>query len=244
MPREAAPADDGPPLFRPSQRPATPTLLVFDDGSEEGELIRIRQEKFVIGRSEGDLVIGHDSQISGRHAELRHVVSKDKQRWHLVDLKSTNGTYVRIGHALLDHGQEFIVGRTRLRFENPHGEKPSSTPPSNPGDQPTRPWHSAEQHPAAPSIVEVTAKGDGPRIVVSTQELWLGKDASYCRIVLANDPFASTRHARLFRDEEGRWTLKNNQSLNGVWLRIERLSLKGTCRFLIGEQQFMFRIPG
>ena len=37
--------------------------------------------------------------------------------------------------------------------------------------------------------------------------------------------------------------IENNKSLNGLWLRIERLALTGTCRFLLGEQQFIFRIP-
>ena len=87
--------DDCPQLFRPSLRPPTAVLIVCDDGSEEGETIRIRKERFVIGRTEGDLTIGHDSQISSRHAELRQVLVREKYRWILTDLKSTNGTYVR-----------------------------------------------------------------------------------------------------------------------------------------------------
>ena len=64
-----AAADDCPPLFRPKLRPPTPVLIVCDDGSESGESVRIRKDRFVIGRTEGDVTIPNDSQISSRHAE-------------------------------------------------------------------------------------------------------------------------------------------------------------------------------
>ena len=38
-------------------------------------------------------------------------------------------------------------------------------------------------------------------------------------------------------------SIENNRSLNGVWLRIKRLPIKGSCRFMIGEQQCLVRIP-
>ena len=94
-----APADDSPPPFRPTQCPPLAVLTVFDDGADGGETIRIRQDQFVIGRTEGDLLIAHDAQMSGRHAELRRKLHKDRHRWVLSDLGSTNGTFVRVGHA-------------------------------------------------------------------------------------------------------------------------------------------------
>jgi hypothetical protein len=219
----------------------TPILTVYDDGSEDGESIRIRKEQFVIGRAEGDLVIPHDSQMSSRHAELRQTVVRDKLRWTLVDLKSTNGTYVRIGHAVLEHGQEFILGRSRFRFENPPAERSQPKPA---GRQSTRPWQNPATNHAAPAVVELTADGSGPRVLLARPEIWLGKDAGYCQLAISADPFVSARHARIRRDEEGRWILENNKSVNGVWLRIEQIAFKGTCRFLLGEQQFMVRVPG
>jgi pSer/pThr/pTyr-binding forkhead associated (FHA) protein len=237
--RQPAPADDSPPLFRPTQRPPMPVLTVFDDGSDKGESIRIRKESFIMGRAEGDLVIAYDVQMSGRHAEVRCTASKNKRHWQLVDLNSTNGTYVRIGHAVLEHGQEFIVGRTRFRFEHEAAQAAQRSAAS----QATQPWQSGAANVLAPSIVELTATLDGSRSLITQSEVWVGKDASYCQVVLRDDPFASARHARVYRDDEGRWVIENNKSLNGVWLRIQRLPLNGTCRFLLGEQQFMVRIP-
>jgi hypothetical protein len=239
--REPAPPDDAPPLFRPTERPPTPVLVVFDDGAEDGETIRIRKDRFAIGRTEGDLVIPNDNQMSARHAELKRSTDKEKHRWHLVDLKSTNGTYVRIGHAVLEHGQEFIIGRTRLCFEHPSAERGAARP-SNHANQGTIPWRSGVQDSNAPSLVQVNAAGGSPRVLITQRDFWLGKDAGYCQLVIGDDPFVSARHARIQQDQQGRWIIENNKSPNGVWLRIQRLPIGGTCRFLLGEQQFMVRI--
>ncbi len=236
--REPAPADDGPPLFHPTQRPATPLLTIFDDGADDGELVRIRRDEFTIGRCEGDLVIGHDVQMSARHAQLCSTVSKGKRRWQLVDLESTNGTHVRVSQAVLEHGQEFIVGKTRLRFEHPAPDESARRAAASPA---TRAWDTGANNGLAPAIVAVTE--NSRRLIISGGEAWLGKDAGYCQLVLDDDPFVSARHARVHRNNDGRWVIENNRSLNGVWLRIKRLPIKGSCRFMIGEQQCLVRIP-
>src|SRR6201999_4123782 len=60
-PRVAAPAAARPTaLFRPTGRPPVALLTVQDDGRNEGEVIRIRQPRFVIVRTEGCLVIPID----------------------------------------------------------------------------------------------------------------------------------------------------------------------------------------
>jgi len=237
-PAGATAGDDQPALFRPTQRPATPVLIALDDGADDGETVRIRKERFVIGRNDGDLTIANDGQMSGRHAELRRSIHKGRHRWTLVDLGSTNGTFVRIRHAMLESGQEFIVGRTRFRFE-----LPKARIDANPAEQPTRSWLDGEVTATLPALVRVTVDGSGERVQIDGTDLWIGKNPDFCHAVLADDPFANARHARVQRDAEGRWTVENNKAPNGVWLRIERLRLSGTCRFLLGEQQFLLRIP-
>ena len=239
-----APADDSPPPFRPTQRPPLAVLTVFDDGVDSGETIRIRQDQFVIGRTEGDLLIAHDAQMSGRHAELLRKLHKDRHRWVLSDLGSTNGTFVRVGHALLQHGQEFILGRTRYRFENNSAQAATDAQPASTNPNTTRPWPAGPERELVPAVVELLGQASGSRVRVTGGELWLGKDAGHCQVVLRDDLFASARHARIRLDDEGRWLIENNKSVNGVWLRIDRLALKGTCHFLLGEQQFVVHIPG
>jgi pSer/pThr/pTyr-binding forkhead associated (FHA) protein len=170
-------------------------------------------------------------------------VSKGKRRWHLSDLKSTNGTYVRISHATLEHQAEFIIGRTRFRFDDPRLANAAPQRAGSAGEGATRPWPSNSNQAHAASLVEVGADGDGRRLIIAEKEIWIGKDAHYCQLVLGDDPFASARHARLHLDKDGRWQIENNKSVNGVWLRINRLALHDTCRFLLGEQQFLVRIP-
>src|SRR4051794_8634273 len=53
--------------YRPTLRPPAALLAVLDDGKGDGEVLRLRAERFVIGRSEGDFLIPHDELISGRH---------------------------------------------------------------------------------------------------------------------------------------------------------------------------------
>ena len=56
--------------YRPTQRPPLALLIALDDGKGDGEVVRLRTDRFVIGRTEGDLLIPHDQQISGRHVEI------------------------------------------------------------------------------------------------------------------------------------------------------------------------------
>ena len=39
------------------------TLCILDDGRDDGEWVRIRGDKVVIGRNEGDICIPHDTMI-------------------------------------------------------------------------------------------------------------------------------------------------------------------------------------
>ena len=240
--KATAAADDCPPLFRPILRPPTPILTVCDDGSESGESVRIRKDRFVIGRTEGDLVIPHDTQISGRHAELRQSLVKEKHRWSLVDLKSTNGTYVRVGQAILEHGQEFLVGCTRFRFESQPAAGSAPPKPTSPAEQSTRFWQAPGSVGHTAAIVELTSAGTGALLAGQPREL-----AGQGRRMLSNRPVQGcrrrVRHARIRRQDDGRWMLENNKSVNGVWLRVEQISFKGTCRFLLGEQKFTIQTP-
>ncbi len=232
--------EECPPLFRPTLRPATPLLIVCDDGSEEGETIRVRKDRFIIGRTEGDLTIGNDAQVSSRHAELRQLLVRDKYRWNLVDLKSTNGTYVRVGQALLAHGQEFLLGSSRFRFEDNSAANAAAKPP--PPEQGTRFWQGPLPGEGA-ALVAISNEGDGARFALDIQETWLGRDAAHCKVAAPADRLLNARHARIRRQHDGRWILENNKSVNGVWLRMEKISFTGVCRFMLGEQRFTFRAP-
>jgi hypothetical protein len=227
--------------FRPVRRPPVALLCILDDGREDGEWVRLRGDRVIIGRSQGEILISHDSMISGRHAELSRHVKDGQYRWHLTDLQSTNGTYVRIGNALLRHEQELIIGARRYRFDAavPVAAQ-ADAEEARPRD--TSSWESVSPAEVLPSLVELTAKGEGQRFFLTKPENFLGSNPNACNVVFANDTFVSPQHARIYRDSKSRWHVENNKSLNGTWLRIDQIPLDAACQFRLGEQRFLLRV--
>jgi pSer/pThr/pTyr-binding forkhead associated (FHA) protein len=221
-------------------------LCIVDDNREDGEWIRLRSDSTIIGRSEGDIRIPHDPMISGRHAVLSRRLEEGQYRWYLTDLKSTNGTYVRIGGGLLKHEQELLIGGRRFRFDAaPQGAAVLAGAASAPEEKPkgTSGWQSVSPTDVLPSLVELTAKGEGQRFFITKADNLIGRNPNSCAVVLANDPLVSPQHARIYRDGKGRWHVENSKSLNGIWLRIDEMALDTACQFQLGEQRFLLRVP-
>jgi len=228
------------PVYRPTQRPPMALLAALDDGSlRDGEWRRLRGERFVIGRVEGDLTLPFDSRLSTRHAEISRSPDGDGFAWTLTDLDSTNGTFVRVSTAKLFDGKEFLVGRTVYRFaDTPSAAAGDATEPD--------PRQTADRFAGvvAESVPQLVDLGpNAARIPIPGNEVWIGSDAAECSIVPVGDPFVSPRHARVVRDERGRWHVVNNRSVNGVWVRISApMDVSAGCVFLLGEQRFVFRV--
>jgi pSer/pThr/pTyr-binding forkhead associated (FHA) protein len=243
--KEQVPGQDTLP-YRPTHRPPVAVLCVLDDGQLDGEWVRIRTAKFVIGRSEGDLVIPHDTIMSGRHAVLSRQVEKGRYRWYLTDLQSTNGTYVRVSKAALKPGQDILIGSRRYRFEGPAAGDAAPAEGGAAGEAVpkggTQGWEVAGSAGTTPSLVELTSRGEGQRFLLTKPENWVGRDPTQCSIVLANDQAVSPRHARLYRDGKGRWFVENVRSLNGTWVRLDKTPVDGTGQFQLGEQRFLVRV--
>jgi pSer/pThr/pTyr-binding forkhead associated (FHA) protein len=237
-PTHAMPAIGATEAYRPIDRPSMALLMVIDDGDDGGgETFRLRQPAFAIGRVEGDLVIPHDTGMSGRHAEISRRAEGTACRWYLRDLNSTNGTFARVSQVVLHPGQEVLVGRTRLRFEMPGA---SSGPAASEGPAATRKWQVPAPSQVQPFLVESTVRGEGRRFPLTEPETWIGRDPS-CRVALT-DSTADLRHARAFRDPKGRWILANARSVNGLWARVEEIPLGGGGQFQCGEQRFLIKV--
>ena len=93
-----------------------------------------------------------------------------------------------------------------------------------------------------PRVVELTATGDGQVWPLTTAEEWIGRDESQSTIALADDPFLSLRHARLFADSCGQWHIEDRESLNGVWVRIHDMHVESSGYFMIGEQRIALKV--
>jgi pSer/pThr/pTyr-binding forkhead associated (FHA) protein len=229
--------------FRPTVRPPMALLVVLDDGDDNGETIRIRSNSLVIGRVEGDLVIPHDTGMSGQHAEITRRSENGEYSWFLTDLRSTNGTFARASTVVLHEEQELLIGSRRFRFESAAAEAPIEAP-ANPNV--TRKWEVVPKahagDPLAPSLVDVTQGRVNQRFPLRGSEVWLGRDPQQCSIVI-DDLLLDRRHARIYRDEKiNRWSIANNRSKNGVWARIQEVRLgRGSC-FQCGEQRFLLKL--
>jgi predicted Zn finger-like uncharacterized protein len=95
--------------------------LACISGPDSGRIFEIDRPRVVIGRANADIVVS-DIQCSRQHA----AIEVQDEHVFLVDLGSTNGTYVhdqRVGRAELESRTEFEIGTTTLmliRSGGPH----------------------------------------------------------------------------------------------------------------------------
>lgn len=231
--------------YRPTLRPSIAVLTVFDDGKADGEQFRLRDNRFVIGRTEGDLVIPHDGMISGRHVEITRQSVGGQQRWLITDLQSTNGLFVRVSRTALADQSELLVGKGRYRLLAPstEGSHTADYAPPEVARNMTQAWGNEGGRPTIPSLVEIVGNATSNRVLLVGAEYWIGADPT-CAICRPNDPFCEARHARLYRDAKGGWHVEQNKAVNGLWFRVPQVVAEGAVHFQIGEQRFRLKIGG
>jgi pSer/pThr/pTyr-binding forkhead associated (FHA) protein len=228
--------------YRPLTRPPAALLIVCDDGKTTGDVIRLRHDRFIIGRHEGDLQLPEDEQISKRHVALTRQLVSGEFRWVVTDLQSRNGMFVRVNKAPLSNQAEVLIGSGRYRFEIIQTEAAEAQTFRNLQLASAAPNTRLPQNqfpPGTELLSEMVGGGIGTRMVLSRPEYWIGRDPS-CEICRAHDPMTKARHARLSRSQRGTWVIQNHQTLNGVWLRLPQVSILRGCggEFQIGEQRF------
>ena len=89
--------------------------LFVIQGPDRGRRYELAEVSVTIGRESSNGIQLHDTETSRRHVELR----KNESSYELVDLESSNGTFVnnaRIEQRLLQNGDRVEIGRTRMIF--------------------------------------------------------------------------------------------------------------------------------
>jgi len=224
--------------FRPVVRPPTPRLTLLDDGSLTiGEIVRLREQTTLIGRTEGHIRLPHDPLVSSKHAEVIREGSGAACRWILRDVGSSNGTFVCCAKTVLKPDRLIILGSRRYRFRLPQaGAQPDTSDPATlmVDTSPIRDqiW---------PVLIEATQSGSALQIALPGYELSVGRPGCGNQIEL-DDPLIAPRHATIRRDTSGEWRIESKPSTNGVWVQISSLRLSEMCRFQCGEQRFLFVI--
>jgi hypothetical protein len=231
--------------FRPTIRPPMAVLTVYDDGKTEGEVIRIRDSRFVIGRTEGDLRIPLDGRISSRHVEITHQEVGGLHSWVVTDLQSLHGLFARVTKTPLGNKAEILVGKGRYRFDAPQGDAGATADHAmnESARGTTQGWDEGTSPFRPPALTELLGKEIGNRILLIKPEYWIGTDPT-CPICRPNDPFCEPRHVRLHRSPGGDWHAEHSKTLNGLWVRVPQILVdpNRAARFQIGEQRFMLRV--
>jgi len=230
-------------LFRPTVRPPIAVLTVCDDGKLDGEVIRIRDQRFVVGRTEGDLKIPIDGRISSRHVEITLQTVGGLHRWVVTDLQSKHGMFVRVSRTVLADRAEFLVGNGRYRFDSPQALADATVAqvadPAVSGA--TQGWAGSPSPFRPPAVTELIGNEIGNRMLLVKPEYWIGSDPT-CSICRSDDPFCEPRHVRLFRSPNGSWYAEHNRTQNGLWLRMSQIVVDSVVRFQIGEQRFLLKV--
>ena len=229
--------------YRPTVRPGIAVLTVCDDGKLEGETIRIRDHRFVIGRTEGDLTIPIDGRMSSRHVEITHQVVGGIHRWVVTDLQSTHGMFVRVTKTPLADKAEFLVGNGRYRLDIPQQDTGATVDNlgSHGGRSETQGWNDESSQFRPPALTELLGKEIGNRTLLIKPEYWIGSDPT-CPICRPDDPFCEPRHARVFLGQKGSWHAEHNKAQNGLWLRMSQVPATTLVWFQIGEQRFRLNV--
>ena len=230
--------------FRPVVRPPQAVLCILDDDQKEGELVRMRGSRLLIGRSEGDVVIPHDDAISGQHAEILRSLENGQYKWHLRDLGSTNGTFVRCQTARLKQNQELLIGCQRYQFRLPATASLPAAPAAD--EKSTRGWQAVSREAVsalAPLLVHLDGPHDGRSFPLTSNEHWIGRDPRQTSVTLDQDSMVSPRHARIFKAEKDEWKIEDARSANGIWIRVEKALAGKKFEFQLGEQRFVLKLP-
>jgi len=106
----AAPSPSPAPATTPDTRPILAILEVVNEGVSRGKRYDVRVPLAHVGRgAHNDIVIDDDS-VSDIHAKLQ----RREDGWYLIDLGSTNGTYV--GGSRLTNNERRLDGAPDVRF--------------------------------------------------------------------------------------------------------------------------------
>ena len=198
----------------------------------------MRADTFSIGRTAGTLTLPNDPSISGAHAELRRVPWKGGYQWHLHDLGSVNGTFVRSSRSVLHETTVMVIGARRFRLRNPlkPAARQLSSSDTNLLDNVSLPetvW---------PVLIEASGKPGAVQLPLRGETATIGRVDGGADIEL-DDPLVANRHATLKRQRDGSWLMEADFTRNGVWVSVTSIELRSNCFFRLGEQRFRFMIP-
>lgn len=229
-------------LYRSPYRSAVPRITICDDGSlETGEVVHVRAERLLIGRTTGDIQIPHDAAMSASHAEIVRADVGGRHAWVLKDLGSSNGTLARCRAVTLRPGMVLQIGSKRFRFEPFAGIDGLSQPTTGEPKTTLVGGMMGFHQDNLPALVEHSiGTGSKPRrYPIRSLRATVGRP-EFMNDIELDDLCVAKVHAVVTRDASGAWQLEAQPSLNGIWVKVDAIKLTDNCLFQCGEQRFRF----
>lgn len=233
--------------YHPTSRPPVAVLIACDDGKDTGESFRIREDQFLIGRTEGDVQLSHDEMVSSRHAAITRQTVGGEPRIVVTDLQSRNGLFVRVTKAPLLHKAEVLIGRGQYRMDIvqdvvPETSEMAANLATNMHEPSGTRAMAGQEEPGSVILSEIVAGRPQTKIKLEADKYVIGRESD-CDIRRSNDPFTAGKHALLTQSENGTWVIENQKTRNGIWLRMPQVivAVGKSCEFRIGEQRFRMK---
>lgn len=217
-------------------RPTYPKLVIVDDGeSNQGEVIRLRSEKLTIGRQGCDLNFPAERLMSATHCSISLESDCGGQwRWTLRDNSSRHGLFLRLQEFSVSQRNEWLAGGTRFTIA---GSK--LTAPAISESYYSR-YVNTEIN-QSESLVVAGYNHDFSASIKLQKKMQLGAVASSTSIAIPDTQIEPT-HFDLRYIDHSCWSVIDNNSHNGTWLRINHLVITSNCSFIAGEQRFILNL--
>jgi pSer/pThr/pTyr-binding forkhead associated (FHA) protein len=208
-------------------------LVLVKADTGDGLAYQLSGTEHVVGRSEGAILFPDDPLLSPRHANF---VYRDGKLF-VTDEGSTNGVFIRIhSPTRLESGATFLVGEQLLQTE---ALAPDFGP--QPDAEGTY-FYASPKRASKMRLVQRLRGGDIGLIVRARGDsITLGREGN--DVNFPDDPFISGRHAEVAINPEGAFTITDQGSKNGTFVRIagETPLVHGDYIF-VGQQLFRVEI--
>lgn len=198
-------------FFGSMQTPGKARLILIRGDSEvDGLSYMLQGTQHVAGREDGQILFPEDSWLSARHANF--VYEADGQ---LVvhDEGSLNGIYLRVrDQAAIAPGDTFLCGEQLFRLD----AAPAET--GAPGEDQTY-FYSSPRKEIHFAVTQLLV-GDQLGLVYSAtgNRAQIGREE--CEMNFPLDVFMSGRHAHVERSQDGKFSLIDDGSKNGTYVRV------------------------
>ena len=194
-----------------------------DPSDETAYLLGGRQHP--CGRTQGDILFEHDVWVSPLHATFFY---RDDGKLVIRDEGSLNGVFVRARAPMpIQAGDTFLAGEQVFRLE--------TTPRASDGnDAEGTQFYSSPKRVSPFRVVQILRNGIlATQVCARETSLTIGREG--CDMNFLNDPYMSTRHARI-ELAQGGLVLVDTGSKNGTYL-----SIRGERELNHGDYLFIGR---